>query len=468
MSEASALDLPPPSGVLRTMLSTDIADATAADLWAWHTRPGAFLRLLPDWAPVQIGSAPPTIEAGATAQMRQRIGPAWVSWTSTITQVIPGEGFVDEANEGPFAHWRHAHRFEDAPAGARLVDEVQWRLPMGLLGKLAGSGHVGNELTRLLAWRHARTADDLARHHPYRERPRLRVGITGASGMVGSALSAFLTTGGHTVVPFVRRRPDPGEIGWDPAEGRLNPADLEGLDAIVHLAGAPIAQPWTPQAKAAIANSRSQGTSLLARAIAEAKTPVFVSASAVGWYGHREELVDEQSAPGTGFLAETALAWEAAADPARDAGVRVVHPRVGIVQSAKHGALAEMLPIFRAGGGGPLGGGRQGVPWVALDDLVAMLHTALFEPAYEGAFNAVAPHPVDQGTFARTLGHVLRRPACTPVPGFAVRAMFGEMGQHVLLEGARVRPKTLEDLGFRWTHPHLEGALRWALGRPPF
>ncbi|MCB9663268.1 MAG: TIGR01777 family protein [Alphaproteobacteria bacterium] len=385
-----------------------------------------------------------------------------------ITQATPERSFEDVAVQGPFARWRHRHAFAPHAEGTELQDEIHWALPGGVAGDLVAGRWAEEELLRMLRWRHAVTRLDLARWaalHPGRS---LRVAVTGASGLVGSALCDVLRAGGHEVVPLVRRAALAGELAWDPARGQLDPTALEGLDGVVHLAGAPIAQRWTPAGREAIVRSRVEGTTTVARALATCRRPppVLVSASAVGVYGHRHDAVDEDAAAGAGFLADTGQAWEAAAQPAREAGLRVVHPRIGIVQSARGGALGVLLPLARLGLAGRLGTGRQALPWIALDDLVWVLITALLDSRLEGPVNAVAPERVDQATHAATLARVLRRPLQLPAPALAVRALLGERGQALLLEGAPVVPARLDALGFPWALPTLEGALRHELGLP--
>jgi uncharacterized protein (TIGR01777 family) len=287
------------------------------------------------------------------------------------------------------------------------------------------------------------------------------VAITGASGLVGTALRRHLEAAGHTVRPLVRRDPRDGEIRWDPAGGVLDPADLSGVDAVIHLAGESIASRWDDAKKQRIRDSRVHGTRLIAEAVAAAENGprTLISASAVGIYGNPSEVVNEHVGPGDGFLAEVGVAWEAAAEPARAAGVRVVHPRIGIVLAPDGGALEPMLPAFRLGLGGPIGAGTQGFAWVHLDDVVRIL-TFLLDSDLDGPVNTVGPEPLDQRTFATTLGRVLGRPAFVPLPGVAVRLAMGEMGEALLLGGQRVEPTRLRAAGFSWTHPTLEDALR--------
>lgn len=297
-----------------------------------------------------------------------------------------------------------------------------------------------------------------------------RAVVSGASGLIGSALVDFLASRGYRVARLVRRPAAGGgaEIAWDPARGIVDSDALEGADAVIHLAGKNIAGRWNAAVKREILESRTAGTRLLASALAALRRPprVLVSASAIGYYGDRgDRTVTEDSPPGAGFLPDVAKAWEAAAQPAVEAGIRVVHPRIGIVLSARGGALAQMLMPFRLGLGGVIGSGRQHMSWIALDDVVAALEHLAFGSALSGAVNVVAPHPVTNREFAATLGRVLGRPTMVPLPAFMVRLVFGEMGQALLLEGARVLPTRLEASGFRFRYPRLEEALRAELAR---
>ncbi|HEX7242851.1 MAG TPA: TIGR01777 family oxidoreductase [Longimicrobiaceae bacterium] len=297
-----------------------------------------------------------------------------------------------------------------------------------------------------------------------------RVAVTGASGLIGSALVRALRAEGRRVVRLVRSRPQPGsgDVAWDPERGEIDAAGLEGVDAVVHLAGENVAQPWTAEAKRRIRESRERGTRLLARALAglSDRPGVLVSASAIGFYGDRgDETLDESSGPGGGFLAEVCEGWEAAADPARDAGVRVVHPRIGVVLTPQGGALAKLLVPFRLGVGGKVGSGRQWMSWVALEDVVEALRFALREDALSGPANLTAPSPVTNEEFTRVLGRVLHRPTLFAVPGAALKLVMGQMAEEALLAGQRVLPRALLDAGFEFRHPELEGALRAALGK---
>lgn len=446
-------------------------DAPPGEVFAWHARPGAFERLAPPWEHVRVVERDGGIADGGRTVIELRKGPLRFRWVAVHRDHEAGRQFVDEQVSGPFARWVHVHRFlPDGPDRTLMEDHVEYDLPLGWPGRLAGGRATVRGLERAFRFRHARVRDDLARHRRVAGRGFLRVVISGASGLIGTSLGAFLTAGGHRVDRLVRRPPlaGTGDIHWDPSAGVIDAASLEGADAVVHLAGESVSGRWTPARKRAILESRTAGTRLLAETLARLRRPprVLVAVSGVGFYGNRgEAVVSEDDGPGAGFLAEVCRAWEAAAEPARQAGIRVVHPRLGMVLSASGGALAKLLTPFRLGLGGVVGSGRQHASWIALDDLVGVLHFLLFADDIAGPVNAVAPGSVTNRELTRVLGRVLRRPTLVPLPAPAVRLLFGEMGQALLLDGARVAPARLQAAGFPFLHPDLEGALRAELGR---
>ena len=296
----------------------------------------------------------------------------------------------------------------------------------------------------------------------------MKILVTGATGLVGSALAPALAAGGHEVVRMGRSAPEAGDLRWDPAAGVLEAATLEGFDGVVHLAGENIASGrWTAERKRRIKESRVKGTSLLAATLAGLERPprVLVSASAIGFYGDRgDEELTEQSAAGSGFLPEVCREWEAATEAASGKGIRVVHARLGIALGKDGGALAKMLTPFRLGAGGVVGNGRQYMSWITLDDTVAAIGHLLFTESAAGPVNVVAPAPVTNGEFTKTLGRVLRRPTLFPMPGFAARLAFGEMADALLLASTRVKPAGLTAAGYAFRHGSLEEGLRHVLG----
>jgi uncharacterized protein len=297
----------------------------------------------------------------------------------------------------------------------------------------------------------------------------LDVLVSGPTGLIGSVLVPALEEGGHRVRRLTRSGGSAeNTVWWDPSAGEIDTGRLDGIDAVVHLAGEKIVGRWTPAKKARIRESRVRGTRLLAKTLAGLPEPpaVMVSASASGYYGDRgNELLSEESAPGGNFLAGVCQEWEAAANPAREVGVRVVHPRFGIVLSTAGGALATTLPIFRLGLGGKIGSGRQYWSWVVIDDVVGAILHALEEDSLKGPVNVAVPEPLTNAEYTRTLGRVLGRPTIFPLPAPAARLMLGQVADELLLASQRIEPARLKETGYSYRYPELEGALRYLLGR---
>ncbi len=441
---------------------------SAEKLFAWHERPGAFERLTPPWEDVRVVERTGGIRAGDRVTIEMKVGPVRQRWVAVHRDYVEHRQFVDDQVSGPFAAWTHTHRFvPDGPSASFLEDEVEYRLPAGSAGDFLAGGFTAHSLDRMFDFRHRQTANDLSRHQAAGERT-MRIAITGASGLIGSALVAFLTTGGHRVDRFVRRAASPGstEIRWDPETGTLDPAALEGVDAVVHLAGESIAGRWSDSKKQAIMDSRRKGTRLLAETLArlEQRPSVLVAASAIGYYGNRgDEILTEESGPGSDFLAEVCKEWEATTEAATEAGIRVVNLRTGVILES---VLPRMLTPFKLGGGGKIGSGRQYWSWIALDDVVGAYHHALTNETLSGPVNAVGPAPVTNAEFTKTLGRVLGRPTFFPLPASVVKTMFGELGEALLLASQRVKPARLEADGFVFQETRLETALRHELGKP--
>lgn len=295
----------------------------------------------------------------------------------------------------------------------------------------------------------------------------MRVAITGASGLVGSALSKSLRQHGREVIPLVRSQPQKGQIHWDPEAGDIDASKLEGVDAVVHLAGEGIAAArWTAAQKAKIKDSRVKGTTLLSQTLSQLKQKpkVFVSSSAIGYYGNRgDESLTESSSSGAGFLADVCKQWEAATSLAVGAGIRVVNLRTGVVLHPEGGALAKMLTPFKMGVGGVVGPGTQYMSWIELGDLVRIIERCLDDSSCSGPINGTAPEPVTNQEFTKALGHTLSRPTIFPMPAFAARLAFGEMADEMLLSSAKVLPAKLQSLGFQFEYPKLTPALEHLL-----
>lgn len=443
-----------------------------SDVFAWHERPGALERLTPPWENLRVVSRSDGIRGGSIVELSLRKGPIDFNWEIEHTDFEQDRRFVDVQRKGPFQRWVHTHEFAPSDDGGTVMtDTVEWEPPLGAAGEMLAGPRVEKELAQGFDFRHRRLAHDLELHRRWADRPRLTVAITGSGGMIGTALTHLLTTGGHRVVPMVRSRSRAGDgaVFWDPSGGQVDTEGLRDVDAIVHLAGEPInGVRWTAAKKEAIRRSRVEGTKTLAEAVAGLHdVKCLVMASAVGYYGGRkDEILTETSAPGRGFLAQVCVDWEAAARRAEGAGVRVVKVRNGLVLSPAGGALPLLNTAFKSGLAGRVGNGRQYVPWVDLDDCVGIFHMALMNGAVKGVLNATGPHPVTNATFTDVLGRVLNRPTVVPLPKLAVRAMLGEMGDELLLKGQRARPVATEAAGYTFRYEDLEASLRHQLGRP--
>ena len=447
-------------------------DAPADAVFRWHARPGAFERLAPPWLPVTLERTE-GIEDGQRAVIRLGVGPAHMKWIAEHFGYIEGRQFCDRQVDGPFAQWTHTHRFEpDGPGASTLTDAIAYELPLGDLGERFGSGSAREALQRQFAYRHRITRNDLGLHRHYNPDGRtLRIAVSGASGFIGSYLVPFLTTGGHEVLRLVRSRPTgPGEIYWSIRDQVVEADKLEGVDAVIHLAGENVfALRWSEAKKRRIYNSRAEGTRFLAHTLAALDDPpaVFLSASGVNYYGdHGTEPITEDTRPrNAGFLGTVCEAWEAGTQAAAEAGIRTVQLRTGVALSPAGGALQLMLPAFRLGLGGRVGDPDQYFPWISLDDVIGGYYHALWTEDVEGPVNFTAPHPAPMGVFTQTLAEVLNRPAPVSVPGSILRSLLGGVADEMLLTSARVLPEKLHATGYTFLFPKLAPALRHMLGK---
>jgi uncharacterized protein (TIGR01777 family) len=458
---------------------------SAAALFRYHAAPGAFARLTPPFDDDVVVEPLRALENGARAVIDVGLlGPLRSRWVAVHDDVVEGKGFVDTMVEGPFKSWRHEHIFEALPdqpdlpgvdggPRCRLIDRITWQGPAFGLGDFV----VEDKLARMCRFRHATTRLDAAllssaasaSSSSSSSERRLRVGVTGATGLIGTEVRALLSVLGHDVVSFVRGGQGAG-VAWDTDSGAVSD-DASGLDVVVHLAGESIAEGrLDDEKKARLRRGRITQTTLLLDALRRLPRPprVLVAASAVGVYGDRgDDVVDEDSPPPQGaqenFLSELCRGWEDAV-LSRDDPWRTVALRTGIAQSPRGGALQKLAPVFRAGGGAVLGDGAGWTTPIAVDDLAAIVVAAIGDARLRGAVNAVPEAPVTQQTYAKTLAKVLSRPALLRLPRPALRLALGEFGDR-LLDSQRVTPSRLLAIGHRWRHADLEGALRHVLGR---
>jgi len=450
---------------------------SAERLFAWHDHRGAFERLAPPWQPVRLARFD-GIRDGQRAVIKLGPGPASLSWVAEHRDFIAGRQFRDVQLKGPFARWEHTHRMiPDSANASVLEDHIEYRLPLAPLSSSIGGSLARAQIDRMFAYRHRVTGEDLARHAQY-DLGSKTIAITGSTGLLGEALVAFLTTGGHRVVRLVRSREsvtryadrkDERAAYWNVERGEIDAAALEGVDAVVHLAGESVyGLRWTDDKKRRILESRTRGTRLLAETLAALDDPpdVLLSASGSGYYGDRGDTPLTEATPsGDGFLADVCRQWEAATQPVAEAGIRVATMRIGPVLTPAGGLLGTLLPAYQVGLGGVAGDGQNYLPWIALDDvLYAILHL-LATPSLDGPINVGAPEPVTQQTFTDTLGRVLRRPTFVRMPAAVVRAAAGEEADELALKSNRMLPETLLNSGFSFAYPHLEAALRHLLGK---
>ena len=465
-----------------TFIRRSRIEAPSEEVFDWHARPGAFQRLTPPWETVQIIRRNGGIKDGDRLVMRVST-PFPIQWVAEHRNYIQGKQFCDFQVSGPFGKWEHTHLVEpDGESACYLEDHIEYALPLGGIGVVVGGKSMRQKLNRMFDYRHEVTKKDVMQHQQYKG-GKMKIAITGSTGLVGSALVPFLTTGGHEVKRLVRSEtsglsmigstsPLVDEIHWNPLTGEIDTGNLEGIDAIIHLAGESIASGrWDARKKKQILDSRIQGTKLISQTISALQVPpkVLLSASAVGFYGDRgDEVLNEDSQAGSGFLSELCEAWEKETESAKK-NIRVVNLRFGVVLTPAGGALAKILLPFQLGIAGNLSVlGQQYMSWIGLDDVIGVVHHALTNEDLNGPVNVVSPRPVRNSEYTKTLNKVLGRPFPMnrfPIPSFGARALFGEMADALLLSSAKVEPSCLMQTGYEFRHPELENSLRFMMGK---
>jgi uncharacterized protein len=431
----------------------------AEEVFRWHLRPDSVQRLIPPWM-----DATTIFSTGGPAEEKSRVGmnikwgPCHQKWILEHVGFKPGREFSERQVQGPFPYWFHTHRVKSLDASSSwLEDEIFYSVPF-YLSHLKVEDH----LRKIFSYRHETLKKDLLTYGSYSCAP-LRILISGSSGLVGSALTCFLRLGGHQIVHLVRKKKaaQPDEIIWDPSSGAVQNSDFEQFDAFIHLAGESIADGlWTKGKKERIFQSRCRDTWLLAQIIHRLQHPpkTVICASAVGIYGDRSEKVTEESPPGKGFLADVCVKWEAATKSLEERGIRVIHTRFGYILSSRGGLLRKLLPLFRLGLGGKIGGGQQMIPWVALEDVVDALYHVLLEPEIKGPVNIVSPYPVKQEEFANLLAELLHAHLYFSIPKWCLK---GEKMRELLLASIEAVPQKLKDSGFLFRYPDLRDVLSY-------
>lgn len=496
---------------------TRIDNIPLKEVFLWHTREGAFERLNPPWQPFTVIERKGGVQNNGVVKIRMMgFGPLRMKWVVKHSDYIEGKQFRDVQVSGLFSSWTHTHLFEPfGSSSCQLQDHIEYSLPGGPLGGLIARNLVNKKLQKIFDYRHRITEQDLHNHHSIinktirrkDDKPSMTIAITGSSGFIGSSLIPFLTTGGHKVIRLLRRRPNPDEstasvqsIQWNPSSSSSDSIGAPSsktddnnrtiINAVVNLAGENVFGRWTKEKKKRILESRVNTTKSLCKALASLDKPpqILVSASATGYYGDRgNEILTEDSStssttaaspnttssscsstsPSVNFLSDVSSQWEEATQVAKEAGIRVVNLRIGVVLSASGGILAKILIPFKMGFGGNIGDGNQYISWIALDDLLGIILHVIADESLIGPINAVAPNPVSNSDFTKILGKVLSRPTIFSIPKFIIKAALGEqLADALLLSSARVMPIRLTKTSrYQFRFPYLDLALRHTLGK---
>lgn len=433
-------------------------------LFAWHENPCAIERLTPPWNNVKVIRKDIGLNPGSEVHLKTYIGPIPVTWVARHTSYQPGKEFSDIQVKGPFARWLHHHRMiPKNKEQSFLEDEVQYQMYAGL-----GNVIAKRSIEQLFHYRHTILRQDFEVQNSF-PTPRMTIAITGGSGLIGLELSTFLRSAGHKVISIVRKKTKENEILWNINSGQIEQEKLEGIDAVIHLAGENISSGrWTKEKKKNIEESRVNSTKLLVKALNTLRKPpkVFISTSAIGYYGGNNTTPPAEEAPaGHNFLADVCKKWESAARGFKRG--RLVIPRLGVVLSPKGGMLNKMLLPFKIGLGGKVGPGQQLISWISIDDLIYHFYRVLLTPSIEGPVNMCSPQMVSNLYFSRILASTLNRPCFFSIPTFIIKLLFGKMGEEAILSNSGAEPAKLQNAAFPFYHPDLSSALTHLLGKSP-
>ena len=455
-------------------------------LFSWHENPGAFERLTPSFDPVKVSKRMGGVDGG-TVYIDMKTGPIPLTWVAQHHSYKKNVQFLEDQTSGPFVGplpfwngtWHHQHLFKKVDSKNSIVtDRLNYDFPMDPFGSIFGSWYTKKRLKQMFAYRRNITENDLYEQSKYKGKP-LDIAVTGGSGLVGAELMPYLTTAGHKVENIVRGRPKKGELGWNLQKGTIS--NLEGKDAVVHLAGEPINKPiagvvpvpWTKWKRKEILESRVKGTRILAEHLASLNNPpkVLVCASAIGYYGDNgNTLLSEDGGNGNDYFSRVVKEWEAAAKPAIDAGIRVVFLRLAPVMSPLGGALQVLSLPAMLGSSPPVAGGKQWWSWIAIDDVIGSIYHSIITESLSGAVNVASPNPVRQKEWAATLAKVFwgrlgKLTTLIPVPGFILKTFLGEFGDVLALSSIKVDSSKLIESGYKFRFEDLENCFRHLLGK---
>ena len=443
---------------------------TAQQLYDYHAAPGALERLLPPWENTHVVRKEGTIAPGGKVELRIKLGPVPLTWEAHHIEDMPGRMFKDIQYRGPFSLFEHTHTFTTVEGGAQLEDRINFQLPCSAITPSVIAHKIKQKLTRNFTYRAHVLEEDLQLHQKY-SRKKLNILISGASGILGQTLVPLLTTGGHEVFKLVRRKPVTAnnEIYWDPDKGEIDTEAIVPPDAVIHLAGEYIGlSRWSDEKKRRVMDSRVKGTTLLAETVSSLtkKPDVFVSASAVGYYGHNgSRLLTEGDGCGDDYISTVCGAWEQAASTAADNNIRTVTMRLGVGLTPKGGALERIISASPFAYIRYFGGGDQYISWISLDDMAAAILHCVCTPELSGPVNIAAPAPVTNRELIRSISYATGRPRVHPLPGSFLRLLYGDMADQILLSSCRVSSEKLVNSGFSFRHPDLDETLRILLGR---
>jgi len=446
-------------------------EAPVHSVFKWHEQPGALNRMVPPWDPLTVISSDESIHPGAQSLLKMKLGPFSYKWLAEHQNYIVNQQFQDQQVKGPLAYWCHTHLFDEInESQSRLTDKIEYRLPGFGVGDLIMGKTIEEKLNRIFRYRHRVLNRDLNLHQQFSDLKPLKILISGGGGIIGSALIPFLTTGGHQVIRLVRNRTQTNkkQVFWDPVQGLIDKAAIKDIDVVIHLAGENIGEGrWTPNKKKRIIDSRINSTKLLIDLMKGLpnKPRVFLSASAIGYYGNRQEQVlTEGDQVGQDFISEVCQLWESEALKAENIGIRTCLLRIGVVLTPLGGALAKLQGMFKMGLGAKLGKGNQYLSWIGMDDVLSSIYHLIYHQDINGPVNLVSPNPVTNSEFTNTLADILGTKANKSIPDWIIQKTFGQLGDEIVLSSTKAIPDVLSTHQYQFIHIKLKDYLKEQLG----
>jgi uncharacterized protein (TIGR01777 family) len=448
--------------------------ATNKDAFDYHAREGALERLVPPWSILTVTGHERDIRDGAISTFKVSLGPIGFKWMAAHFGYLQDQQFKDKMIKGPFQSWIHTHSFIPDEIGHCIMeDKIAYSPRFGKLGPILLNNTIQNSLNQLFHYRHRILSNDINLWKIAGRNKGQKILITGSHGLIGSSLIPLLTAAGEHKITRLARPPsnrnntNSHSIVWDPSDDKVNVKELEGFDVVVHLAGENIFGRWTDSKKQRILESRIKSTRLLCDSLIKLANPpsTLICASAIGFYGNRgDEVLDEESKPGSGFLSDVCQKWEESTETARDAGIRVVNTRFGVVLTPKGGILQKLLAPSRLGLSFRLGDSNRYISWVSIEDVIGSIFYSIINSSIRGPVNVVSPNPVTSLEFSKTLARIVKSKIMLPISQKLVRMMFGELEDALISSSALVVPNKLSSAGYRFVNPKVEDTLRLLVG----